>query len=82
MLRERRIAQVSMNLTDYRRTPPSVAFQRVREEAEKLGVAVLESEIIGLVPEAALADTTPAALMLSGFSADRMLERRLIAAGV
>jgi glutamate formiminotransferase len=81
MLNERGIAQVSMNLTDYGRTSPAAAFQRVQEQAEKLGVAVLDSEIIGLVPEAALADTTPAALLLTGFTPDRILEHRLLAAG-
>ena len=64
LLPERGIAQVSMNLTDCEQTSPRVAFERVREEAGKRGVAVLESEIIGLVPEAALADTTPEALLL------------------
>jgi glutamate formiminotransferase / 5-formyltetrahydrofolate cyclo-ligase len=81
MLHERGVAQVSMNLTDYDRTSPRVAFGRVQEEAEKHGVAVLESEIIGLVPAAALADTTPAALLLTGFTPDRILEHRLELAG-
>jgi glutamate formiminotransferase len=81
-LPERGVAQVSMNLTDYERTSPRAAFERVLEEAEKRGVAVLESEIIGLVPVAALADTTPAALRLTGFTPDRILEHRLTAAGV
>jgi glutamate formiminotransferase len=82
LLRERGIAQVSMNLTDYQQTSPRVAFDRVRDEARKHGVAVLESEIIGLVPEAALADTTPEEILLTGFTADRILEHRLRAAGV
>ena len=77
----RGLAQVSMNLTDSDRTSPRAAFDRVREEAEKRGVSVLDSEIIGLVSEAALADTTPEALLLTGFSPDRILEHRLTAAG-
>lgn len=81
-LHERGLVQVSMNLTDYEQTSPRVAFERVREEAGKRGVAVLESEIIGLVPAAALADTTPEALLLSGFMPERILEHRLTAAGV
>src|SRR5204862_3491657 len=51
LLRERGVAQVSMNLTDCDRTTPRAAFDRVRDEAQKHGVSILESEIIGLVPE-------------------------------
>ena len=48
------IAQVSMNLTNYHETPPHVAFEEVRREAEKLGVSVTGSEIVGLIPKEAL----------------------------
>jgi len=44
---------VSMNLTDYRVTPVSKAFAAVKEEALKLGIEILESELVGLIPEAA-----------------------------
>jgi glutamate formiminotransferase len=81
LLHERGIAQVSMNLTDFEQTSPQAAFDRVRREAEQRGVSVLESEIVGLVPQAALADTTPEALLLTGFSPDQILEHRLTAAG-
>ncbi|MEQ8186475.1 MAG: glutamate formimidoyltransferase [Candidatus Eremiobacterota bacterium] len=46
--------QVSINLTSYRRTPPHIAFEEVRKEAEKLGVLVTGSELIGLIPEEAM----------------------------
>jgi len=53
---EYRMAQVSMNLDDYRITPPHVAFEACVEEARALGVGVAGSEIVGLVPlEAILA---------------------------
>jgi len=42
-----------MNLTDYRVTPVSKAFAAVKEEALKLGIDILESELVGLIPEAA-----------------------------
>jgi len=42
-----------MNLTDYRVTPVSKAFAAVKEEALKLGIEILESELVGLIPEAA-----------------------------
>lgn len=50
------LAQVSMNLDDYRVTPPHVAFEACVEQAGKLGVAVAGSELVGLIPlEAMLA---------------------------
>ena len=50
------LAQVSMNLDDYRVTPPHVAFEACVEQARKLGVAVAGSELVGLIPlEAMLA---------------------------
>ena len=52
-------------------------FDRILGEATKSGVEVLESEIVGLIPEAALAATTPAALRLYEFSEAQILERRL-----
>ncbi len=46
--------QVSINLTSYRTTPPHIAFEEVRKEAEKLGVIVTGSELIGLIPKEAM----------------------------
>ena len=43
-----------MNLTNYEKTPIFRVFETVKREAERHGVAVLESEIVGLVPAAAL----------------------------
>ena len=50
MLEDRRIAQVSINLTNYQKTPIHRVFDMVAREAARYGVTVLESEIIGLVP--------------------------------
>jgi glutamate formiminotransferase len=74
---ERGIVQVSMNLTNYERTPIEVVFDRVVAEAARAGVEVLESEIVGLVPAAALTGTTPSHLRLRGFSENQILENRL-----
>lgn len=76
-LPHRGTAQVSMNLTDYERTSPQQAFEAVVREATLRGVGVRGSELIGLIPEAALSGTTPERLMLSDFAADRILERRI-----
>ncbi|MDI6767015.1 MAG: glutamate formimidoyltransferase [Bacteroidota bacterium] len=48
------IAQVSINLTDFHITPPHVAFEAVRKEAQKFGMNVTGSEIVGLIPKEAL----------------------------
>jgi glutamate formiminotransferase len=76
-LPDRGIVQISMNLTDYTRTPPAAAFAAVLREAHSLGVDVLESELIGLLPQAALAGTSAQALRLAGFTDDQILEVRL-----
>lgn len=76
-LADRGIVQVSMNLTDYTVTPPAVVFAAVQREAARYGVAVRESELIGLIPQAALSGTSAAALQLAGFRDDQVLEVRL-----
>jgi glutamate formiminotransferase len=73
----RGLVQVSMNLLDHRMTPPAVAFAAVASLAERAGARVAASEIVGLVPAAALAGTDPAALRLRGFTPDLILEERL-----
>lgn len=70
-------AQVSMNLTDYRRTPVHHAMEMIRREAARYGVGVASSEIIGLVPQQALLDAALYYLQLDGFSSDQVLESRL-----
>jgi glutamate formiminotransferase len=72
--------QVSMNLLDYRVTPPAAAYAAVAERAERAGAEVVASEIVGLVPAAALDGTDPADLRLRGFTPDLLLEDRLLQA--
>jgi len=69
--------QVSMNLTNYEKTPILRVFEAVQREAARYGVAVLESEIVGLVPSGALLDVTLATLQLTQFRRDQILETRL-----
>lgn len=73
--------QVSMNLTDYRRTPIHRVMSLIRHEAARYGVPVLESEIVGLVPAEALVDVAVHDLQLLHFSPRQVLENRLQAAG-
>jgi glutamate formiminotransferase len=77
---DRRCAQVSVNVTDFERTPLATVFEAVVREAARDGADVAESEIVGLVPRAALAGTSPEALRLRRFTGDRVLETRLAAA--
>ncbi len=79
-LAEKRRAEVSMNLTDYRVTPVHRAFDAVRSEAEKAGTVVEESEIVGLVPEDALLEAAEHYLALKGFQRTAILERQVRAA--
>ncbi|MDQ7858770.1 MAG: glutamate formimidoyltransferase [Armatimonadota bacterium] len=72
------LAQVSINVLDHRRTPLARIFDLVRLEAERYGVAVAESEIVGLVPLDAVVDVAKAALRLHAFDAAQVLEARLV----
>ncbi len=47
-------AQISINLTNYKITPPHIAFDTCREEAAKLGIRVTGSELVGLIPKEAM----------------------------
>jgi glutamate formiminotransferase len=76
-LADRGIVQVSMNLTNYEKTPILRVFEAVKREAEKYGVNVLESEIVGLVPAAALIDAAETTLQLTAFKRNQVLETRL-----
>jgi glutamate formiminotransferase len=76
-LEDRGIVQVSMNLTNYEKTPIFRVFETVKREAARYGVSVLESEIVGLVPSGALTQTAEFYLQLEGFRAEQVLESRL-----
>jgi len=76
-LEDRGIVQVSMNLTNFEKTPIFRVFEVVRREAERHGVRVLESEIVGLVPAAALHAAAEFYLQIEGFKPDQVLENKL-----
>ncbi len=78
MLHEKNIAQVSMNLTDFTVAGMLTAFDAVKTEAEKRGVQVLESELIGLVPLEALTQVASCALKLPELSARQVVEMRVL----
>lgn len=77
---ERDCVTVSMNLVDHDVTGLRTAFDAVKVEAEKRGMEVVSSEIVGLVPQAAIADDDPPYLRLEGFDADAQILERLVRA--
>lgn len=79
-IKERNRAQVSMNLTDYHRTPIHRALEFVRREAARYGVGIEESEVVGLVPEEALLEAAEYYLQLNRFDRATVLERKVQAA--
>jgi glutamate formiminotransferase len=77
LLKDRNQAQVSMNLTDFEQTPMELVFETVRREAERYGVTVGSSEIVGLIPQKALEKTAEFYLRVENFKPEMILENRL-----
>jgi glutamate formiminotransferase len=76
-LASRNLAQVSMNLTDFEQTPVHVVFEAVCREAERHGVSVVSSEIVGLIPRKALEMSAGYFLRCENFSPQLVLENRI-----
>lgn len=76
-LKERGIVQVSMNLVNTWGTPVHRVFALIRAEAERYGVPIVGSEVVGLVCQDALIDVAEHHLGLESFSRDQILENRL-----
>ena len=70
-------AQVSMNLTNYRKTPIARVVEFIRREAERYGVGIHHSELVGLIPQEALVDAAVWYTQLDQFEKDQILETRL-----
>ena len=77
MLKERTLAQVSMNVVDPFQTPLYRVLELVRLEAARYGVPIVGSEIVGLVPLSVILETVRYYLQLEGFRDDQVLEARL-----
>jgi glutamate formiminotransferase/formiminotetrahydrofolate cyclodeaminase len=78
-LKERGIVQVSMNMTDYHKSQLFKAKEIVELFAQRYGVPVLGSEIVGLAPMDALVDSAEFYLKLESFGREQILEKRLFA---
>jgi glutamate formiminotransferase len=77
-LKERGIVQVSINMTDYTKTPLYRVFEMVRFEAQRYGVEIIGSEIIGLAPMAALIDAAVYYMRIEDFKMEQIIEQRLL----
>jgi glutamate formiminotransferase len=78
-LHTRGIVQVSMNLIDFEKTSIKQAFEAVKHETEKSGIEILSSEIVGLIPQAALDETAECFQTIENFTSQTILENRIIA---
>ncbi len=76
-LEDRKIVQISMNLTDYTKTSVYRVFETIKMEANRYGVNIVGSEIVGLLPLQAIVDTADYYLRLENFNIDQVLETRL-----
>ncbi|MGI6131944.1 MAG: glutamate formimidoyltransferase [Bacillota bacterium] len=76
-MQDRGIVQVSMNLTNYTKTPIYRVMEMIRAEARRYGVPIISSEIIGLTPAESLFDVAAYYLQLEGFSSSNVLENRM-----
>jgi len=76
-LRARQLAQVSINLTDFEQTPIHRVFEMVKREAERYGITIVGSEIVGLIPKRAIEMTSDFYLQLENFSPAQVFENRL-----
>jgi len=76
-IKERHQVQVSMNLTNFEATPVFRVFEMAAREAERYGVSIVSSEIVGLVPQKALNACSDFYLRLENFSPNQILENRL-----
>lgn len=73
-------AQVSMNLTNFRETPIARVVEFVRREAQRYGVGIHHSELVGLIPQEALVDAAVWYTQLDQFDKEQILESRLFSA--
>ena len=79
MLEDRNIAQVSINMTDFRVTPLYRVTEMVKMEAARYGVQVIGSEVIGLCPMKALIDSAEYYLQIENFDFDaQVLENHIL----
>lgn len=77
-LEEKNMVQVSMNLTNYEKTPIPVVFDLIKALADSYGVGIADTELVGPVPMAALEDVLRHCLRVRAFKVDQIVENHLL----
>jgi len=77
-LKEKSMVQVSMNMTNYKKSPLFRVFETIKREAERYGVPVVGTEIIGMVPMQAMLQVAQFYLQLDDFDANRIIENKIL----
>jgi glutamate formiminotransferase len=77
LIEETGTAQVTINVCNFREVSLARVFETVMSEAERFGVSIVGSEIVGLVPMEALLEAAAFYLRFDGFQHDQVLEVRL-----
>ncbi|MCL4407146.1 MAG: glutamate formimidoyltransferase [Thermotogae bacterium] len=77
-LKEKGVVQVSMNMTNYKKSPLYRVFETIKSEAERYGVPVVGSEIIGMMPMDVMIQTCNFYLRIDNFSGDKVIENKLL----
>jgi glutamate formiminotransferase len=72
-LKSRKITQISMNLTNYKKTSPLKAFKKIQKQARKHKVQILESELIGCAPIQAMPDNPKKELKLTNLKPSQII---------
>jgi len=79
MLEDRNVAQVSINMTNYKKTPLYRVLELTKAEAARWGVHVIGTEIIGLAPMQALIDSAEYYMQIENFDFDKqVLENHIL----
>ncbi len=77
-IKERNQVQVSMNLVDHTKTPIFRVFETIKNEAERYGINITSSEVVGLTPLKAMVDVVDHYLRLENFEIGQILEYKLL----
>ncbi|NIO09961.1 MAG: glutamate formimidoyltransferase [Deltaproteobacteria bacterium] len=77
-LEERGLVQVSMNIVDYEENGLHLVLEHIRTEAKRWGVAVVETEVYGMIPAAALLDSVAYYMQIADFHFNQVIELRLL----